>query len=99
MPTPRGVIGPSFPPRATALTLEGLRAPETIQPERESMQAFHNVIVSDAQANKSHRLKKAKTSISERALCIRYTEVLELRQAILETQSAKPTEDDRLVPK
>jgi hypothetical protein len=63
------------------------------------MQAFHNVAVSDAQANKSPRLKKAKTNISERALSIRYAEVLELRQAILEMQSAKPTEDDRLVPK
>jgi hypothetical protein len=60
------------------------------------MQAFHNV---DAQANKSPRLKKAKTNISERALSIRHAEVLELRQAILEMQSAKPTEDDRLVPK
>jgi hypothetical protein len=61
------------------------------------MLALHNVAVSDAQANKTLRLKKAKTKISQRELCVRYAEVLALRQAILETQSAKPTRDDRLV--
>jgi hypothetical protein len=63
------------------------------------MQAFHNVAVSYAQANKTPRLKKAKTSISQRALCVRHAEVLALRQAILETQSAKPTRDNRLASK
>ena len=85
------------PPRAAALSLKGLRAREIIQPEEESMLAFHNMAVNDAPANKTLRLKKAKTNISQRALCVRYAEVLALRQAILETQSAKPTRDDRLV--
>lgn len=61
------------------------------------MLALHKVAVSDAQANGTLRLKKAKTKISQRALCVRHAEVLALRQAILETQSAKPTRDDRLV--
>jgi hypothetical protein len=63
------------------------------------MQAFHNVAVSDAQTNKTPRLKKAKTNTSQCALCVRHAEVLALRQAILEIESAKPTRDNRLASK
>ena len=58
------------------------------------MLAIHNVSATDAQANKTLRLKKAKTNISQRALCVLHAEVLALRQAILERKSAKPTRDD-----
>jgi len=60
------------------------------------MQAVHNVDVSYSQANKAQRLKKAKTNISQRALYVRYAEVLALRQTILETMSEKPSRDSRL---
>ncbi len=33
---------------------------------------------------------------TKKPLCVRYAELLRLRQTILETQSAKPTRDDRL---
>jgi len=43
--------------------------------------------------------RKAANRLSQRTmepLCVRYAELLRLRQAILEAQPAKPTQDNRL---
>ena len=45
---------------------------------------------------------KAKTKVrlrTEKLLSVRYAEVMRLRQAIIEAQSAKPAREERLAPK
>ncbi len=36
---------------------------------------------------------------TKKPLCVRYAEVMRLRQAIIEAQSAKPAREERLAPK
>jgi hypothetical protein len=47
----------------------------------------------DLKAKKKARLR------TKKPLCVRYAEVMRLRQAIIEAQSAKPAREERLAPK